>query len=61
MKLKTIKLKDGGYKEKRVISFEPSEFEEAGDGEGKLPKEIDAYKDPTKTYQLFKEYYSKKY
>lgn len=58
MKLKTVKLKDGGYKEKRIISFDSSEFEEAGDGEGKLPNEIIAYKDPSKTYELFKQYYS---
>lgn len=58
MKLKLVKVADGKYIEKRVISFLPSEIEEAGDRDGKLPSELTVVKDPHKTYQLFDDYYS---
>lgn len=59
MKLKLIKpqFKGGKYKEKRIITFAPSEFIEAGDRDGKLPEEITTFKDPAKTYAIFKKYY----
>lgn len=60
MKLKVIKVDKNNYVEKRIISFEPSEFIEAGDGDGYLPKELPVYKDSTKTYALFKKYYEQK-
>ena len=58
----TIKIKnDEGKtirKKKRVISFEPSEFLEAGDRDGYLPSEIPCFADPKKTYALIEDYYS---
>lgn len=57
---KTVKIKDNGkvsYKKKRVISFEASEFLEAGDRDGFLPDEISCFKDPIKTYKLIEDYY----
>ena len=44
---------------KRIISFDPSEFEEAGDRNGILTGEITSYRDPRKTYEAFKEAYAK--
>ncbi len=58
MKLKLIKVSNDKYIEKRVVSFLPSEIEEAGDRDGKLPSELTVAKDPHKTYQLFDDYYS---
>lgn len=59
---KTIKIKDTAtgkvsFKKQRVISFEASEFLEAGDRDGYLPDEIRCFKDPKKTYALIEEYY----
>jgi hypothetical protein len=58
---KTIKFKDDTgktvYKKKRIISFEPSEFLEAGDRDGYLPEEIPCFENPTKTYELINDYY----
>lgn len=60
MYLKTIKLDKDNYVDRRVISFEPTEYIEAGDRHGKLPKELRTYKDPKKTYAEFEKYYSNK-
>ncbi len=60
MRLKSVKVDKNNYEERRVISFEPSEFVEAGDGDGYLPNELPVYKDSKKTYALFKKYYDKK-
>lgn len=59
MKLKIIKPahRGGKYKEKRIVTFEVSEFVEAGDRDGKLPSEIATYRDAKKTYGIFKKYY----
>lgn len=57
---KTVKVKEDGkvrYVKKRVISFEASEFLEAGDRDGFLPDEIPCFKDPKKTYKLIDDYY----
>lgn len=57
---KTIKIKEDGkvrFKKKRIISFEASEFLEAGDRDGYLPDEIPCFKDPNKTYELIESYY----
>lgn len=59
----TIKSKDPvtgkvEYKKKRMISFEPSEFLEAGDRDGYLPLKLQLSKDPKKTYDLIADYYS---
>jgi len=58
----TIKTKDEitgkvEYKKKRVISFEPSEFLEAGDRDGYLPIKLSLAKDPKKTYETISAYY----
>ena len=45
-------------KQKRMISFEPSEYLEAGDRDGFLPKELYCFADPKKTYALIADYYS---
>jgi hypothetical protein len=45
-------------KQKRMISFEPSEFLEAGDRDGFLPNEISSFQDPKKTYALIADYYA---
>jgi hypothetical protein len=60
---KTVKIKDEvtkkvTFKKKRIISFEPSEFLEAGDRDGFLPDEIPCYRDPHKTYALIESYYN---
>lgn len=60
MKLTTKKIDKNNYEERRIISFEPSEFVEAGDRDGYLPKEIPVYKEPNKNYALFKKYYNQK-
>lgn len=61
---KTVKYKDEDgklkYKKKRVITFEPSEFLEAGDRDGYLPSEIPCFSDPKKTYELIESYYTGK-
>lgn len=57
---KTIKIKEDGkirFQKKRVISFEASEFLEAGDRDGYLPSEIPCFRDPKKTYALIEDYY----
>lgn len=57
---KTIKIKEDGkvrFQKKRIISFEASEFLEAGDRDGYLPSEISCFKDPKKTYALIEDYY----
>lgn len=53
MKVVTVKMKDGGYKDRRVISFRATELEESGDRTGRLPEEMRVYKDPTETYEAF--------
>jgi len=60
---KTIKIKDEvtgkiKFTKKRVISFEPSEFLEAGDRDGYLPPEIPCFSDPKRTYELIEDYYT---
>jgi len=59
----SIKKKDEGtgkvkFIQQRMISFEPSEFLEAGDRDGYLPNKIRCFEDPKKTYQLIADYYS---
>lgn len=59
----SIKVKDDvtgkvSFKQRRMISFEPSEFLEAGDRDGYLPLKLSLSKDPKKTYQLIADYYS---
>ena len=59
----TIKEKDPEtgkvtFKKKRMISFEPSEFLEAGDRDGYLPLKLSMSKDPKKTYETIAAYYS---
>src|SRR3972149_7647780 len=49
MKLKMVKVSDDKYIEKRIISFVPSEIEEAGDRDGKLPSELVCYNKPFHT------------
>ena len=46
--------------QQRMMSFEPSEFLEAGDRDGYLPKKIRCFADPKKTYQIIADYYSGK-
>lgn len=60
MKSKTIKPRHRGgrYTTKRIIDFNPTEFMEVGDRDGKLPEEMSTFKDGKKTYELFKKYYS---
>jgi len=41
----------------RVISFEPSEFLEAGDRDGYLPEKIILPNNPKKCFEIFKSYY----
>lgn len=60
---KTVKIKDKDtkkvtFKKKRVISFEASEFLEAGDRDGFLPNELPCFSDPKKTYELIESYYT---
>jgi len=57
--IKTIKTKQKKFVERRVLSFKPSEILEAGNRDGMLPDEIITYKDAQKTYQIFKQAYSK--
>lgn len=62
MDTKEIKTKIKGkmrYVTRRVITFDPDEFVEAGDHTGLLPKELVTYKDPKKTYELIKSYFMK--
>jgi len=58
----TVKYRDSEnklkYKKKRMISFEPSEFLEAGDRDGYLPETLPCFEDPKKTYALIADYYS---
>lgn len=42
---------------KRVISFEGTEYVEAGDRDGVLPKEIILSSDPKANFEVFKDYY----
>lgn len=55
-----IKTEEGKtkYKKKRVITFEPSEFLEAGDRDGYLPSKIPCFKNAKKTYELIEDYYT---
>lgn len=58
----TVKIKDEetkkvSFKKKRVISFEPSEFLEAGDRDGYLPPTIPCFSNAEKTYELIEDYY----
>lgn len=46
------------FVQRRMMSFEPSEFLEAGDRDGYLPPKIPCFSDPKKTYQLVADYYS---
>lgn len=57
--VKVIEIKPKKFVERRVISFKPSEILEAGDRDGVLPEEIITYKDARKTYEIFKQAYSK--
>jgi hypothetical protein len=59
MRIKTVKSEGGGYKDRRIITFSPSEFWESGDRTGRLPKELRVYKNASKTYELLKEAYAK--
>ena len=58
---KTVKVKEDGkvrYKKKRIISFEPSEFLEAGDRDGFLPEEVPCFSNPKKTYEYIESFYN---
>lgn len=59
--MKTVTYKEGEqFYEKRVITFNPSEFEEAGDQDGALDGiEIESFEDPEETYQEFVKAYEK--
>lgn len=57
MKVKTVKIAEGKYTEKRVITFKPTELEEVGHSEGVLPDEIVTLENPKETYELIKKYY----
>lgn len=48
------------YRQKRVISFEPSEWLEAGDRDGYLPASMVLPDNPSECYELFKSYYTGK-
>lgn len=61
MHVRSIKGTDGVRRDKRVISFEPTEGVEAGNTEGKLPNLLVVPKDPHKAYELFLGYYTGKY
>ncbi len=61
----TVKIKDQetgkvSFKKRRMISFEPSEFLEAGDRDGYLPTTLRISNDPKKTYQMIADYYNGK-
>lgn len=45
------------YKQKRVISFEPTEWLEAGDRDGYLPNKLILPDSPKECYAMFKDYY----
>lgn len=57
MRLKAVKLKSGEFIEKRVVSFDPSEFMESGDRTGRLPTEVTLTKDAKKNYELLEAFY----
>lgn len=61
----TVKKKDEvtgkvSFTKRRVVSFEPSEFLEAGDRDGFLPEKLPCSSDPKKTYELVAAYYDGK-
>lgn len=61
----TVKVKDPetgkvSFKKRRMMTFEPSEYLEAGDRDGYLPEKIPCFQDPKKTYALIKDYYTGK-
>lgn len=60
MRVETTRVAKGKYKTRRILSFQPSEFDEAGDRHGRLPSKILTYKDPHRTYEAFKKAYAKK-
>lgn len=60
MEFRTVWSEQDGKKtmqKRRVISFEGSEYMEAKDRDGVLPKEIVLWRDPKKNYEIFKQYY----
>ncbi len=59
-KIKDKKTGEISFIEKRIIDFEPSDVVEAGDREGYLPYRIPLYKNPRKTYELMRDYYTGK-
>lgn len=60
MKMKTFKVEDNQFIEKRVLSFKQSSIEEAGDRDGVFPDEVVLSKNPHKNYEVFKTFYTKK-
>lgn len=59
MKAEMVKVGEGKYKTKRVLSFAASELEESGDRTGCLPEKMEACKDPEEMYESFEECFSK--
>ncbi len=57
MKVKMVKVGEGKYEEKRVISFKPSELEEVGERDEVLPVELLRDPDSKKTYEAIKKCY----
>ena len=60
MDMAPFEVKPGKFRERHVISFEPSEMLEAGDRDGRLPQKFVVPKDPEETYRIFKDAYSQK-
>lgn len=60
LKMKTIKVEDNQFIEKRILSFKQSSIEEAGDRDDVFPDEVVLLKNPSKNYEVFKEFYLKK-
>lgn len=57
----TKKIKEDGkvrFKKKRMITFEPSEYLEAGDRDGFLPEEIPCFRNPVKTFEYIESFYN---
>lgn len=59
-KIKDKKTGEVEFIERRVIDFEPSDVVEAGDRDGYLPYRIPLYRNPRKTYDLMRDYYTGK-
>ena len=59
MKMKLFKGEDGKKVERRILTTQSSVFEEVGDRDGRLPKEIVLSIDQDKNYAQFEKYYKK--